>query len=211
MAHGDYDGRAATDTPLTGLQTSLSLIAGLRAHDHDAWRTFVALYAPLVVRWCHRQGLADADVADVAQEVFRRVSLDLVRFRKAGASDSFRGWLCRITHRQIADFFRRRHSVPPAQGGSAALSWLNRQPDRPLAEPDEEEARQEERYLFQQAVQMIRCEFSENHWQMFWRVTVDCVPAPVVAAEFGTSPAAVRQAKSRVLRRLREAVGEVVV
>ena len=60
-----------------------------------------------------------------------------------------------------------------------------------------------------QAMQAVRCEFSDTYWKMFWRVAVDAVDASAVAAEFGTTPAAVRQAKSRVLRRLRETVGEV--
>jgi RNA polymerase sigma-70 factor (ECF subfamily) len=44
---------------------------------------------------------------------------------------------------------------------------------------------------------------------MFWRTAVDGSPASVVAEEFGTTSAAVRQAKARVLRRLKEAVGDV--
>jgi RNA polymerase sigma-70 factor (ECF subfamily) len=44
---------------------------------------------------------------------------------------------------------------------------------------------------------------------MFWRVAVDGNPAMAVAAEFGATPAAVRKAKSGVLRRLRETVGDV--
>jgi RNA polymerase sigma-70 factor (ECF subfamily) len=201
--------RGAADTPRGVLSTSLSLLAGLRAQDHEAWRAFVALYAPLVVRWCHRQGLDEADVADVTQEVFRCVFQSLPLFRKETPADNFRGWLCRITHRQIAEFFRRRQPLLRAEGGSDQLSWLQRQAEPALAEPDSEEARQEERFLFQQAVQTVRGEFSDKHWQIFWRVAVDGQPAAAVAAEFGTTPAAVRQAKARVLRRLKEVVGIV--
>jgi RNA polymerase sigma-70 factor (ECF subfamily) len=193
------------------LSTSLSLVAGLRAQDGDAWRAFVKLYAPLVVRWCRKQGLNDADAADVAQEVFRRVTRDLPRFRNEAASDTFRGWLYRIAQHQIADYFRRRDRVQPAEGGSDALSWLHRQPERPDAEPDEQEACHEEQFLLQQAVHTIRNGFSDRHWQIFWRVAVDGNPADAVAAEFEATPAAVGQVKSRVLRRLREAVGEVPI
>jgi RNA polymerase sigma-70 factor (ECF subfamily) len=197
----------APATPAGGLSTSVSLLAGLRAQDREAWRGFVALYAPLVVRWCHRQGLGEADVADVTQEVFRCVFQSLPLFRKAAPADSFRGWLCRIAHRQIAEFFRRRAPVLRAEGGSGQLSWLQRQPEPAIAEPDSEEARQEERFLFQQAVQTVRGEFSDKHWHIFWRVAVDGQPAAAVAGEFGTTAAAVRQAKARVLRRLKEVVG----
>ena len=196
-----------SDTPRGGLSTSLSLLARLRAQDREAWRGFVALYAPLVVRWCHRQGLGEADVADVTQEVFRCVFQTLPHFRKEAPADTLRGWLCRIAHRQIAEFFRRRGPLLRAEGGSDQFSWLQRQPEPAIAEPDSEEARNEERFLFQQAVQTVRGEFAEKHWQIFWRVAVDGQPAAAVAAEFSTTPAAVRQAKARVLRRLKEVVG----
>jgi RNA polymerase sigma-70 factor (ECF subfamily) len=200
------DGRKAQ---LLVLSTSASLLDGLWAQNRDAWHSFVSLYAPLVIRWCQRHGLSEADVPDVAQEVFTRVSQALPRFRKETPAHSFRGWLCRITHDQIADFFRKRDSALQVQGGSQVLSWLHQLPDRSFPEPAGEEASREERFLFQQAVRTIRSEFSDHHWQIFWRVTVDGNPAADVAAEFGATPAAVRQVKSRVLRRLREAVGEV--
>ena len=63
--------------------------------------------------------------------------------------------------------------------------------------------------LYQQAVQAARAEFPDRVWQMFWRLTADGRPAPQVAEEFGMTPAAVRQAKSRVLRRLKQLVGDL--
>ena len=198
-----------TDTPLSLLSTSLSLLARLHTHDDDAWRQFVTLYAPLVVRWCHRQGLSETDLADVAQEVFRKVMQALPRFRKETPDDSFRGWLCRITHHEIANFGRGRDPFVHPQGGSELLMRLHEVPDRLPAEPGDDEVRQETRFLYQNAVQLVRGEFSDKHWQMFWRMAVDGNPATAVAEEFGTTPAAVRQAKARVLRRLKEVVGEV--
>jgi RNA polymerase sigma-70 factor (ECF subfamily) len=44
---------------------------------------------------------------------------------------------------------------------------------------------------------------------MFWRTAVDQESAPDVAAAFGTTSAAVRQAKSRILRRLKQVVGDL--
>jgi RNA polymerase sigma-70 factor (ECF subfamily) len=199
----------ASETPHAFLPTSLSLLDGLRAQNRDSWRTFVGLYAPLVVRWCHRQGMSEADVADVAQEVFTSVNQYLPRFRKEEPTDSFRGWLCRLTHHQIADFFLSREKTQQPQGGSDMLSWLHRQPERVVTEPDAEDARNEEQFLYYQAMQAVRCEFSDTSWKMFWRVAVDGNSAPEVAAEFGATPVAVRQAKSRVLRRLRETLGDI--
>ncbi len=53
-------------------------------------------------------------------------------------------------------------------------------------------------------MEMVQAEFEDGTWQAFWRTTVDDVPTSVVADELEMSVNAVRLAKSRVLRRLRE-------
>src|SRR5262249_42136826 len=127
------------------------MLARLRNQDAEGWRTFVTLYAPLVVRWCKRQGLDEHDTADLAQDVFRKVAEHIDGFHKQSPSDSLRGWLCRITHHAIVDFARRRERLVAA-GGSEAMLRLNGVADRPIVEPDEKDSSEETRYLFQQAM-----------------------------------------------------------
>lgn len=55
---------------------------------------------------------------------------------------------------------------------------------------------------------LIRTEFSENAVQAFTLTVLEEQAAPVVAAKLGMTPAAVRKAKSRILKRLREELGE---
>ena len=191
-----------------GNATSVSLLIRLRAQDRAAWHEFVALYAPLVVRWCHRRGLAEPDIADVTQEVFFRVAGNIGQFRKEGPEDSLRGWLCRITHREIAQFYRKRDLIAAGSGGTDALMHLQAQPDQTNRETDEEDIRQETRYLYQRAVEIARSEFTQTTWLMFFRTAVDGNPAVRVAEELGATAAAVRQARSRVLRRLKQVVGD---
>lgn len=189
--------------------TSLSLLSRLRAQDQDAWRECLGLYTPLVLRWCMRQGLTESDAADLTQEVFGKVTTNIEQFHKDSNGGSFRGWICRITHHEITDFFRRRDSTALPAGGTDAQLRLQEVPERPTPEPDEEEVRQETRYLYQKAMHVARAEFPERTWQMFWRTAVDGNPAGAVAEEFGATPAAVRQIKSRVLRRLKQVVGDL--
>lgn len=196
------------------LSTHVSLIVRLCGQDEPAWGAFTRLYAPLVVRWCDRRRLPEADIADVAQEVFLKVSRGIHDFRKESATDSFRGWLCRITHHEIANHYRRQKGAVAARGGTEAHVELQeltepRGSGPTAAEPAAGEARQEIAYLYQQAVQLVRSEFSDAAWQMFWRVTVDGNTATAVAEEFATTSAAVRQNKSRILRRLKQVVGDL--
>jgi len=65
------------------------------------------------------------------------------------------------------------------------------------------------RQLRLRALELIRAEFEDRTWQAFWRVTVDGQPTKDVAQELGVTPSAVRLAKSRVLRRLREELGDL--
>ena len=57
---------------------------------------------------------------------------------------------------------------------------------------------------------LVREEFEERTWEAFWRVTVEGQTSTAVADALSMTPAAVRQAKSRVLRRLREEFGEIL-
>ncbi len=189
------------------IATSLSLLVRLQIHDREAWPEFLNLYAPLVVRWCHRRGLSEPDIADVAQEVFLRVAQGIVKFHKTEPGDTLRGWLCRITHSQISQFFRDRDELASAAGGTEAQMRLQEHADK-MPEDTETEAKEEVRFLYQRAIEIARGEFSESAWKMFFRTAVDGNQATEVARELGATAAAVRQARSRVLRRLRQMVGE---
>lgn len=199
--------------------TSRSLIDRLRADDADAWDRLVQLYAPLVAHWCRRRGLAEADTADVFQEVFRSVAVHLSDFHRDRVGDTFRGWLRTITANKIHDFYRKQQREPRAVGGSEALQHFARLPD-PFGEevsssaasvgpvPADADASVERR-LFLRGLDLIRGEFESRTWRAFWLTAVDGRTAREAADELSMSPGAVRVAKSRVLQRLREELGDV--
>jgi RNA polymerase sigma-70 factor (ECF subfamily) len=59
-------------------------------------------------------------------------------------------------------------------------------------------------------VEQVRGDFEEQTWQAFWLTVVEGRSATVLAPELGMTAAAVRQAKARVLRRLKEELGELL-
>src|ERR1700676_5432926 len=86
--------------------TRASLLVRLRdSQDHDAWREFVRLYAPVVYRFARRKGLQDADAADLTQEVLRGVSSSVRAFDPQFGL--FRSWLFTLAHRRLYDFVQR--------------------------------------------------------------------------------------------------------
>ncbi len=178
--------------------------------DEQAWQELVSLYAPLIGRWCHRYGLSEAGVADVTQEVFLVVMRVLPRY--AAERGSFRSWLWSITRNKIID---RRKSPAKRSMGIGGSSFL-----RQMAEVAESEAGGElpsideprdavgRQALVRRGLEQIQVEFQPSTWAAFWRTAVDGLSHEAVAEELAMSQAAVRQAKSRVLRRLREQLGD---
>jgi RNA polymerase sigma-70 factor (ECF subfamily) len=64
------------------------------------------------------------------------------------------------------------------------------------------------RDLVLKAMKSVRVEFRVCSWKAFWRTAVDGLPTDMVANELGMSVAAIRQARSRIMRRLREELGD---
>jgi RNA polymerase sigma-70 factor (ECF subfamily) len=190
--------------------TSLTLLQRIRNGDNSGWQRVVDLYSPLVRYWCRRWGVEGADADDVQQEVFRTSAQSIDTFRREREGDTFRGWLRGITRHRVLEFRRNWDRQPDAAGGSSAQQRLQEIPDsEPIEPPDAEEA-EEFSALVRRALVQLRGEFEPKSWQAFWRTTVDEQPSPAVAAELGMTANAVRMAKSRVLHRLREELGDLV-
>lgn len=185
----------------------MTLLERIQANDPLAWDRLLGLYQPLVLSWCRRWGASEADSADVAQEVFVAVVSGIDRFRREREGDTFRGWLRGITRNKLLRLGERRRAQPLAQGGTDANLRMHELPDTP---PDDAEAVEDERDLYRRALELVRDEFEPATWRAFWRVAVDGLTAPEAAAELGSTAAAVRQAKSRVLRRLRVELGDLL-
>ena len=183
--------------------TSSSLLNRVKARDQEAWRRLVRLYGPLVDFWLRRHHLQSADAHDVFQEVFEAVAEGVGSFREDRPCDRFRGWLRIITRNKLADYHRRQGRQPAAAGGSEAYRQLQ-DIAVPTAPPEDCGERGAVQQLRLRAVELIRCEFGDRTWQAFYRLTVEGQAARDVAEDLGVTPSAVRLAKSRVLRRLRE-------
>ena len=194
------DRRTATSSDLSG-STSSSLIARLRARDPTAWERLCELYGPLVYRWARSAGLQDTDAADIVQDVFQAVASGIESFRHDSPGDSFRGWLWGITRNKLHDHFRRRAGRPVATGGTDANEQLMQVPEAPHEASSATLGT--DAALVHRALEVIRVEFEDRTWQAFWRLAIDAQPAADIARDLGMTPRAVRQAKYRVLQRLR--------
>lgn len=193
----------------SAFSTASSLLRGLQRRDEQAWHALVHLYGPLVYHWCRRLGLDAHAAADVFQEVFASVATAISRFDIQRPTGTFRGWLWLITRNKILDRQRRGQHGGIAEGGTEALRRWAELPDPFTDDSLDPRDRTETSSLMHRALELIRTEFETTTWTAFWRVVVDQQSTQEVAEALGMRPASVRQAKSRVLRRLRIALGDL--
>lgn len=97
--------------------------------------------------------------------------------------------------------------IPP--GGSTAAVNLQQIADIEDSSDVDPSSPDMLRELLLKALELVRVEFTESSWKVFWRSSIDGLPTEVVAEELATTAAAVRQARSRIMRRLRIELGDV--
>ncbi len=101
----------AMDTHTTNqdsMATRRSLLTRLKDWgDRAGWREFFDTYWQLIYSVAKRSGMREEDAHELVQDVMVSVANEMPDFRYDRAKGSFRGFLMRIVHRRIADFWRR--------------------------------------------------------------------------------------------------------
>jgi RNA polymerase sigma-70 factor (ECF subfamily) len=190
-------------------RTRPSLLVRLRdERDHEAWARFVEVYGPLIYGYARRQGLQDADAADLMQDSLRVVAGAVKGLVYDPRRGSFRAWLFTVVRNQLLRFRSRQDRAGRGTGDTAAHERLQEVPDRPNGQDDwwDDEC---ERRRFAWAAEQVRGQVQPATWQAFWQTAVEGKSGQEVAAALGMTVAAVYLAKSRVMARLKEQVREL--
>jgi RNA polymerase sigma-70 factor, ECF subfamily len=182
---------------------SSTLLERVKSQQSEAWTRLAGLYGPVVYRWCRQSGVARDDAPDVVQEVFAAVALHIGGFRRDRPGDSFAAWLRTITRNKIRDFFRSRRGRPVALGGTDAQERFLQTPELEETTPSDN-PREVNGLVMAAGLELVRAEFEDRTWDAFYRTAIQGQSPAGVAIELGMSLQAVYQAKSRVLRRLRQ-------
>jgi RNA polymerase sigma-70 factor (ECF subfamily) len=188
--------------------TSSGLIHGVKERDPEAWHRLAQLYGPLVYQWCRWRGLQPSDAEDVTQEVFLTVAAKVAAFRRERPGDTFRGWLWTITRHKLGHWIRRQRGREQAAGGTDAQRRLLAAAPDDAGSPDSASGPAAVSALYQRALELIRSEFEDRSWEAFRRLVLEGQRPADVAADLGMSRSAVYVIKSRILRRLRDVLGD---
>ena len=188
-------------------ETRPSLLVRLKDRtDDQAWFEFTEIYRPVVFRLALRRGLQPADADDLVQQVFSAVARVIDSWEIDPQRGRFRTWLSRVATNAILNALSRQR--PDCGSGDSKLHELL--DALPVVDgPDSEMVRAEHRReVFRWAARQIRPEFHADTWDAFWLTAVEGRDVADVAREVNRTCGAIYAARSRVMRRLREKVGE---
>ena len=193
----------------TSGSTSSSLLNRVKSREPDAWTRLTTLYGQVVYHWARQSGLQPSDASDAVQEVFVVVARSISRFRRDRPNDSFRGWLWTIARNKFRDHYRRLGAQPEATGGSEAHQRMQQLPEYPPGQQADSDDGAEGS-LHRRALELVREQFDERDWQIFWRVAVEGDSAADVAEDLGISVWTVYRARTKVLQRLHQEFAELI-
>src|ERR1700722_411782 len=109
--------------------TRASLLVRLRdPRDEAAWGEFVQLYTPLVYGYLRKQGLQDADAADLSQDVLGAVAGAVGRLDYDPARGSFHNWLFTVVRRKVLNWRAAGKNRAQGSGDTATLQLLHECP-----------------------------------------------------------------------------------
>jgi RNA polymerase sigma-70 factor, ECF subfamily len=185
--------------------TRASLLSRVRnSTDEAAWREFEALYHDLLVRFCRRRGLQEADAADVVQTVMTNLVKALPRFAYDPKRGRFRDYLYRCTDHAIARWATERNRAGRPTPGTMALVTAAEEPvDRGEAWPVWEEEWMAHHYRL--AMKTIRQTFETRSVEVFDRSIAGETVAELAAAT-GMSEQAVHKVRQRIKARMEELI-----
>ena len=177
--------------------------------DRAAWELFSGIYRPVIYRLARQRGFQHSDAEDLSQQVLMSVAAAIPRWQKAGETVRFRHWLKRVTRNAILNSLSRGPS-DKGRGESSAVDMLRECPqvDKDVNEQLTTEFRRE---LYRRAAEIVKRDVNSATWSAFEMSVIDNQSIESVASELNKSIGTVYAARSRVMRRLNDAVRELEV
>lgn len=184
--------------------TSVTLLLRLRRsrNDETAWREFVERYGSRIYHWCLNRKLSPDDADDVTQNVLLRLAQKLEQF-EYDESQSFRGWLRRVTENAITDYVRSR-KTDQSIGGSSVFSLLAVKPAP--ADLAESLAEAFDLELLEMAKSRVKKRVSETRWLSWELSTTEDLTGKEIAAKLGISVGNMYANKNQIQNLIREEV-----
>lgn len=185
--------------------TCSSLLIRVRDRaDAGSWGRFVTLYAPLLHDWLRRGGIPPHDHDDLVQDVLHAVAQEMAGFTYDRQAGGFRGWLRTVLTNRMRNYWRQRKSRPLATGDERFVASVLEQLEDPRSGMAEVWGREHDEHVVAALLELVRGDFEPATWEAFRRTALDGQAVASVADAIGMSVNAVKLARHRVLKRLRQ-------
>ena len=189
-------------------ETRESLLLQVRSPaNREAWDQFALIYQPVIYRLARHRGLQDADAQDLAQQVLMAVASTIGGWEKTSESVRFRHWLRRVARNAIINALSRQPH-DRAAGGSSVQELLLEQP-HPDSESDAQIELEYRREMYLRAARIVRRDIEPDTWRAFKFTVIENRSIDEAAVELNKPIGTIYAARSRIMRRLREAVQEL--
>lgn len=186
--------------------THLTLLLRLRSRtDHLSWREFHDRYGELLCRYARRRGASPEETEDVVQEVETSLFKALQGFAYDGARGRFRAYLRSAVVHCMARRAARQAKQPEALDPTK-LDYLRAVNE---AAQDEQWENEWRLHRLRWALRSISCEFEPATLEAFRLHALMGQSVKDTADATGLSVASVYQAKSRVLKRVKERLDQL--
>ena len=188
--------------------TSASLITRIQDPGNAAaWKEFEQTYRPVIFRIARAKGMQYADAFDLVQQVLMSVAMAIPNYESSESGPPFRNWLSRITRNAALKALTRR-TYDRADGGTKVNEFLSAVP----SSNDETEAmliQEYRREIFLRAAERVRREVNPKTWLAFEWTVIQNQPVDRVGEKLALSVGNIYAARSRVMKRLKEAVSRL--
>lgn len=185
--------------------THLSFIGRLRDRTNPVgWAEFNDRYRELLYRYARRRGATHLDAEEVAQDVTLYLFRAMERFEYNPARGRFRGYL----RFAVVTALARRNARSAKQGTTTSPDRL----DAMTASPDVADAEWEREWQLHRlraALQAVSAEFEPITMEVFRMHVLAGCSVEETAGRLNVSKGSVYQAKSRVLKALKDYVAKM--
>lgn len=189
-------------------ETSESLIVRVRdPSNRAAWDQFEQIYRPVIFRIARARGMQHSDAQDLVQQVLLSVASGIHNYERYNDGTRFRNWLNRITRNAIL----KRLSRGPSDRAAGGSEFFNLMSELPTTDSETDALIELEyrREVYQRAAARVRREVQEPTWLAFELTVLQEQSIEQACRALGLASGSVYAARSRIIRRLRDAVREL--
>ena len=171
--------------------------------DENSWQEFFGIYQPLLYRYARSRGLSSDLAEELVQQCMTVLGQKMADFEYHPEKGGFKYWLRRLVNNKINDYFKKRR-LPQADSADF------RQQQHREATPDELWEQQWRKRHLKYCLELIRKDVAPTTYQAFEYHVLAEWPVEKVCKALNISADQVYTAKSRITRKLRQKMRELL-